>query len=188
MRAPAKATRICCCWKGGKKSTMRFTVSVASMVCSVERTRWPVSAAASAACTVSESRISPTRITSGSCRIAARMAVMNESVSTPTSRWLTVASRSGCRTSMGSSMVRMCTGLVALMWSIIAARVVVLPEPVGPVTRIRPRGSSDSWRTTGGRPSSSNEGLPDADEPADEGVMPRWRKALTRNRPRPSTV
>ena len=38
-------------------------------------TKWPVSAAASAAFTVSVSRISPTRMTSGSCRIAARSAV-----------------------------------------------------------------------------------------------------------------
>ncbi len=72
---PASVTRIWCCWYGGKKSTMRLTVSVASMVCSVERTRCPVSAAASAAATVSMSRISPMRITSGSSRMAARSAV-----------------------------------------------------------------------------------------------------------------
>ena len=41
------------------------------------------------------------------------------------------------------------------MWSIMAARVVVLPEPVGPVTSTRPRISWASWVTTGGRPSSS---------------------------------
>ena len=38
------------------------------------------------------------------------------------------------------------------MWSIIPARVVVLPEPVGPVTRTRPRGSIASAWTTCGQP------------------------------------
>ena len=53
---------------------MRFTVSVVSTVWRVESTRWPVSAAARAADTVSVSRISPMRMTSGSSRIAARIA------------------------------------------------------------------------------------------------------------------
>ena len=46
------------------------------------------------------------------------------------------------------------------MWSIIAASVVVLPEPVGPVTSTSPRFSSARRRTTGGRPSSSIGGMP----------------------------
>ena len=53
---------------------MRSTVFDASMVCSVENTRWPVSAAVSAISIVSRSRISPTRITFGACRSAARSA------------------------------------------------------------------------------------------------------------------
>ena len=48
---------------------------LASTVCSVDITKWPVSAAAMAAFTVSMSRISPTMITSGSWRMAPRMAV-----------------------------------------------------------------------------------------------------------------
>ena len=52
-------------------------------------------------------------------------------------------------------MVRMCSWRSRLILSIIAASVVDLPEPVGPVTRIRPRGLSASLATTGGRPSSS---------------------------------
>ena len=44
------------------------------MVCSVENTRWPVSAAVSAISIVSRSRISPTRITFGAWRSAARSA------------------------------------------------------------------------------------------------------------------
>src|SRR5919205_1274433 len=41
------------------------------------------------------------------------------------------------------------------MWSIIAARVVDLPEPVVPVSRTMPRSSSARSRVTGGRRSSS---------------------------------
>ena len=57
-----------------KKSTNRWIVSAASMVCMVQSTRWPVSAARSAVMAVSSSRTSPTMITSGSWRIAARSA------------------------------------------------------------------------------------------------------------------
>src|SRR5882724_7170127 len=49
---------------------MRLMVSVASSVWSVERTRWPVSAASRPGSIVSKSRISPTRMMSGSCRNA----------------------------------------------------------------------------------------------------------------------
>src|SRR3954465_2547760 len=42
---PAIIARACCCWCGGKKSMMRLTVSGALTVCSVDRTRWPLSAA-----------------------------------------------------------------------------------------------------------------------------------------------
>ena len=61
---------------------MRLIVSVASSVCRVEKTRWPVSAARSAVSIVSKSRISPTRMTSGSCRSALRSACANDRVST----------------------------------------------------------------------------------------------------------
>ena len=49
-----------------------------SVVCSVPNTMWPVSAAVMAASIVSRSRISPTRITSGSCRNARRIASEND--------------------------------------------------------------------------------------------------------------
>ena len=87
---PARIERICCCFAGGKNSTMRPTVSAASIVCSVEKTRWPDSAACSAVCAVSASRSSPIRITSGSWRSTRRSAWANDSVSSPTSRWLTM--------------------------------------------------------------------------------------------------
>ncbi len=49
-----------------KASTIRSIVLAAPVVCRVPKTKWPVSAARTAASMVSRSRISPTRITSGS--------------------------------------------------------------------------------------------------------------------------
>ena len=52
----------------------RDMVEGASLVWSVERTKWPVSAALMAISAVSKSRISPTRMILGSCRRKARKA------------------------------------------------------------------------------------------------------------------
>ena len=139
---------------------MRLIVSDASTVCSVESTRWPVSAALSAVWTVSSSRISPTRITSGSWRSTRRSARLKEAVSWPTSRWLTIELRSRCRNSIGSSIVTMCLDIVRFMWSIIAASVVDLPEPVVPVSRMIPRSSSAS-SVTDSRQAELLDGLDD---------------------------
>ena len=68
LSVPASMMRICFCWWSGKKSMIRLIVSVASMVCSVLITKWPVCAAVRAADTVSGSRISPMRMSSGSSR------------------------------------------------------------------------------------------------------------------------
>ena len=108
------------------------------MVCSVESTRWPVSAAVSAISMVSRSRISPTRITFGACRSAALSAAAKVGVSLCSSRWWMVAFLCWCRNSIGSSMVRMCSARVSLIRSMIAASVDDLPEPVGPVTSTMP--------------------------------------------------
>ena len=70
---------------------MRLMVCPASIVCSVLSTRWPVSAALSAILTVSRSRISPTKITFGAWRRAARRPLEKLSKSVPSSRWLKVA-------------------------------------------------------------------------------------------------
>ena len=105
-RAAASDSRTWRCWKGGNRSVQRLTVSAASVVWRVDRTRWPVSAAARAFLRVSASRISPTRMTSGSWRMAARMAMVKSLVSTRTSRWLTMPSLSAWRTSIGSSMAQ----------------------------------------------------------------------------------
>ncbi len=181
----ASESRTCFCSCGGKKSMTRVIVSAASVVCSVDITKWPVSEADRAAPTVSESRISPTRTTSGSWRIAARRATAKLSVSIRTSRWLIIADLSWCRTSIGSSIVTMWTSRLVLMWSTIAASVVVLPEPVGPVTRTRPRGSRASAARAGGMPSSSRDIAPIATRRKTRPTEPRDRKALTRKRPTP---
>ena len=73
----------------------------------------------------------------------------------PISRWLTMHFLCVCTNSIGSSIVRMCSERVSLISLIIAASVVDLPEPVGPVTSTRPRGLRAKSRMTGGRPSSS---------------------------------
>src|SRR5215216_991181 len=129
LSVPAIIARAWDCWCGGKKSMIRLIDSDASTVWSVESTRWPVSAALSAVWTVSSSRISPTRMTSGSWRSTRRSARLNDAVSCPTSRWLTIELRSGWRNSIGSSIVTMCLCIVRFMWSIIAASVVDLPQP-----------------------------------------------------------
>ena len=63
---------------------------------------------------LSWSRISPTSRTSGSSRSAERRARGNDSVSLPTSRWLTAERWLPCTYSMGSSMVTMWQAPVAV--------------------------------------------------------------------------
>ena len=157
---------------------MRLTVSAASTLWTVDSTRWPVSAALSAVCTVSSSRISPMRITSGSWRSTRRSARPKDLVSWPTSRWLMLERLSRCRNSIGSSIVTMWRAKRSFMWSIIAASVVDLPEPVVPVTRMIPRSSSARSRMTAGSASSSIVLMPNGIARATMAIEPRWRKAL----------
>ena len=56
--------------------------------------------------------------------------------------------------SIGSSIVMMCSERLVLMCSIIAAMVVVFPEPVAPVTKIKPRRISAICSKIGGVPKS----------------------------------
>jgi hypothetical protein len=88
-------------------STSRVTALGASLVWSVESTRWPVSEACSAICAVSWSRISPTSTTSGSCRRIERKA---EAKVSPALSW-TCTWTMFCpnRYSTGSSTVTMLT-------------------------------------------------------------------------------
>ena len=95
---------------------------------------------------------------------------------------------SSCITSIGSSIVTMWARRVRLMWPIIAAIVVVLPVPVGPVTSTRPRGESASVGITSGSRSSSNVGTSDRTRRTASPTTARCRKTLTRNRPTPASV
>ena len=104
-------------------------------------------------------------------------------VSWPISRWLIDASSSLCSTSIGSSIVTMCTALVAFRYPIIAASVVVLPDPVGPVTRISPRCSSASAFIDSGSPISSKLGPPKRSFRRTIEIEPRCRKTFARKRP-----
>ncbi len=85
-RTRASWRRTWFCWPPGQLSRMRSIVCAALFVWRVEKTRCPVSAAVMAVCIVSQSRISPTMMTSGSCRMALRNASLKEIVSVPTSR------------------------------------------------------------------------------------------------------
>ena len=86
LRLSDNMTRICPCRSAGNWSMIRSTVDGADEVCSVPKTRWPVSAVSMAMATVSRSRNSPTRTMSGSSRRAARSASLNELVCSPTWR------------------------------------------------------------------------------------------------------
>ena len=79
----------------------------------------------------------------------------------------------------------MCRARVELIWSIIAASVVDLPEPVVPVSRMIPRCSSARSRITGGRPRSSTVRTWNGIARQAIETCPRWRKVLTRNRETP---
>jgi hypothetical protein len=85
----------------------------------------------------------PTRTMSGSSRSAALSARAKLFVCGPTSRWLIMQRSDPCTNSMGSSSVMMWSERFLLIQSTIAASVVDLPEPVGPVTSTSPFGSSE---------------------------------------------
>src|SRR5438270_13711748 len=112
-------------------------VEIAELVCRVANVKWPVSAMRKADSIVSRSRICPMSTTSGSSRNAARRELAKECVSACTSRWFTRHFLWLCRNSMGSSIVIMCSSRSLLILSSMAAKVVDLPDPVGPVTSTR---------------------------------------------------
>src|SRR5882762_4196022 len=165
----------------------RLIVCVASVVWSVENTRCPVSAAFSAVSSVSMSRISPIRITSGACRSTWRNAALKERVSFPTSRCEMLARLSRCRNSIGSSIVMMLTRRFVLMWLIIAASAVDLPDPVTPVTRHSPRGRSPISSSTCGRFRSRIVLTSYGMARKANATVPRCWYTLVRNRPTPGT-
>src|SRR5712692_6526028 len=69
--------------------------------------------------------------------------------------------------------------------SIMAASVVDLPEPVGPVTSTNPRGLSQSLLTTAGRPSWLNDLISKGIRRKTAAVAPRWLNTLARKRASP---
>ena len=79
-----------------------------------------------------------------------------------------------------------CLDIVWFMWSIMAASVVDLPEPVVPVRSTMPRSSSASVRITGGRLSCSIVRIEYGMARQTREIEPRWRNALTRKRASPS--
>ena len=120
------------CISRGKRSSSRPIVEGAVPAWIVPNTRCPVSAACMAALKVSRSRISPTRMTSGSCRTACFSATSQSITSMPTSRWLMMHLSSLNVYSIGSSMVTMCSRSRSFMYWSIEAIVVLLPDPVTP--------------------------------------------------------
>src|SRR6267142_4115807 len=166
---------------------IRLMVCAAELVCRVPNVRWPVSAMRNAASIVSRSRISPMSTTSGSWRSTDLSAALKECVSANSSRWLTMQLLWPCRYSTGSSMVTMWPLSSLLILSIIAARVVDLPEPVGPVTRIRPRGLSHRPDTTSGSPRSPKLFTSHGMVRKAAATAPLWLKTLARKRASPLT-
>ena len=75
---------------------------------------------------------------------------------------------------MGSSIVRMWTGLVALMCSIMQARVVVLPDAGRAGDQDQAALHLGQLPDDGGRPSSSKVGLPTRTRRSTMLTEPRW--------------
>ena len=134
----ASCVSTCCCWSPGKASTILSTVWAASGVCRVAITKWPVSAAVKAVEIVSKSRISPTPITSGSWRKICTKAPLKERVSECTCCCTMRLRRFSWTYSTGSSTVMILQRRCRLIMSSRQLNVVVLPLPVGPVTKINP--------------------------------------------------
>ncbi|MNF93243.1 hypothetical protein D3C84_759110 [compost metagenome] len=98
-------------------------------------------------------------ITSGAWRRVFFSATSNDSVSMPTSRWVTMQPWCWWMNSMGSSMVMMWPWEFRLRSPIIAASEVDLPAPVPPTNSTRPRLLIDSCLSTSGSLSSSMVGM-----------------------------
>ncbi len=127
----------------------------ALVVCRVPNTRWPVDAASTAREMVSRSRNSPTRMMSGSSRSAPRSAElerfgMHADFAVADDAALALVNEFNRIFYRYDMVLR-----VRLASSMMAASVVDLPEPVGPVTRTSPRGSWASLDSTGGSASCS---------------------------------
>lgn len=76
----------------------------------------------------------------------------------PISRCRTVDLMCVCKNSIGSSTVTILVSYRSLIYLIIAARVVDLPLPVGPVTKTKPLGKLQRRFTSAGKPNLSSSG------------------------------
>ena len=146
---------------------MRSIDCAALLVWRVENTRWPVSAAVIAVCIVFQSRISPTMITSGSCRNMFFRASLKLGESVETSRWETAALPSAKRNSIGSSIVTMWTGRFSMIERMMPASVVDLPDPVGPVIEHEALGQVDEALEDLGKVQLRDRGQLEGDPPED---------------------
>ena len=126
----------------------------------VVSTRWPVRADCTAISAVSRSRISPTMILSGSWRRIERRPFANDS---PFFSLTGICRMPGSWYSTGSSIVMIFS---RPLWISVSAayKVVVLPEPVGPVTSSMPYASCASMRSVASdgasKPSASSVSEP----------------------------
>src|SRR3954452_961777 len=118
-------------------SSSRYSEDTASIACTDENTRWPVSADCTAMRAVSASRTSPTRITSGSWRRIDLRPVANVM---PAWSWIWIWLIRGKMYSTGSSIVITFMSR-RLISDNVAYNVVVLPLPVGPPTITMPNGA-----------------------------------------------
>ena len=117
-------------------SSRRWSADTASVACSDESTKWPVSADCTAIRAVSTSRISPTRMTSGSWR---RIDLSPPAKVMPACSLIWIWLIEWKTYSTGSSIVMMLRSAVSISPSE-AYSVVVLPPPVGPAQITMPYG------------------------------------------------
>ena len=82
-------------------------------------------------------------------------------------------------------MVMMCSSRLLLISSIMAAKEVLFPEPVGPVHSTNPRGFLVRSCTTGGRPSCSTPTMSAGIRLNAAPMALRWKYEFTRKRARP---
>ena len=109
-------------------------------------------------------------------------------VSRPTSRWLTTDFLLLNRNSIGSSIVRMCPAICLLRCSSIDASVVLLPVPVAPTIRIRPRFSSTIVLRISGTLRLSSVGMSNGMQRNTAAIVPRCLKPDRRKLPTPEML
>ena len=116
MRLSESLSAILCSIFVGKKDINLLKLWLAELVCKVLKTRCPLSARLRTVSAVSVSRISPTKMISGSSLITAFSAFLNDQVSCPTCLCEILHLSPSKIYSIGSSMVMMFSFLVLLIY------------------------------------------------------------------------